>query len=108
MKKLIVEAVNHFRAEVRAHARASGQIRRQDRFVFCPVFGRASDFAHSLPIPSRDDIIASPIQEDAPTNGATSGYYSGNPVSERAPSPVMDDPSAELERELAETHIGRS
>lgn len=92
MKKLIVEEVNHFRAEVRAHARASGQIRRQD----------------SLPIPSRDDIIASPIQEDAPTNGATSGYYSGNPVSERAPSPVMDDPSAELERELAETHIGRS
>ena len=31
MKKLIVEEVNSFRAEVRAHARAAGQIRRQDR-----------------------------------------------------------------------------
>lgn len=34
MKKLIVEEVNSFRAEVRAQARAAGQIRRQDRFVF--------------------------------------------------------------------------
>jgi mitogen-activated protein kinase 7 len=33
MKKLIVEEVTSFRAEVRAHARAAGQIRRQDRFV---------------------------------------------------------------------------
>lgn len=31
MKKLIVEEVNSFRVEVRAHARAAGQIRRQDR-----------------------------------------------------------------------------
>ena len=33
MKKLIVEEVNSFRAEVRAHARAAGQIRRQDRYT---------------------------------------------------------------------------
>jgi serine/threonine protein kinase len=33
MKKLIVDEVNSFRAEVRAQARASGQIRRQERFV---------------------------------------------------------------------------
>jgi mitogen-activated protein kinase 7 len=33
MKKLIVEEVNSFRAEVRAQARAAGQVRRQDRFV---------------------------------------------------------------------------
>lgn len=31
MKKLIVEEVNSFRKEVRAQARAAGQIRRQDR-----------------------------------------------------------------------------
>jgi len=31
MKRLIVEEVNSFRAEVRAHARAAGQVRRQDR-----------------------------------------------------------------------------
>ncbi|THH20827.1 hypothetical protein EW146_g577 [Bondarzewia mesenterica] len=92
MKRLIVEEVNVFRAEVRAHARAAGQARRQD----------------SLPIPSHDDIVASPIHEDAPANGMTSGYYSGTPVPNRAPSPVMDDPSAELERELAGTHIGRT
>ena len=34
MKKLIVAEVNAFRAEVRAQARAAGQIRRQDRSVF--------------------------------------------------------------------------
>lgn len=33
MKKLIVEEVNSFRAEVRAHARAAGQVRRQDRYA---------------------------------------------------------------------------
>lgn len=33
MKKLIVEEVNAFRAEVRQQARASGQVRRAERFV---------------------------------------------------------------------------
>ncbi|EIM85103.1 CMGC/MAPK/ERK protein kinase [Stereum hirsutum FP-91666 SS1] len=88
MKKLIVDEVNLFRQEVRAQARAASQGRRQD----------------TLPIPSHDDIAASPIQEDVPANGATSGYYSGTNTPS---SPVMDDPSAELERELAGTHIGR-
>ncbi|KAI0044802.1 CMGC/MAPK/ERK protein kinase [Auriscalpium vulgare] len=93
MKKLIVQEVNLFRAEVRAQAKAAGQVRRQD----------------NLPIPSRDEIISSPIQEDAPYNGATSNYYNGHTpqMQERPPSPIMDDPSAELERELAGTHIGR-
>lgn len=31
MKRLIVDEVQTFRAEVRAQARAAGQIRRQDR-----------------------------------------------------------------------------
>lgn len=34
MKRLIVEEVHAFRAEVRAQARAAGQIRRQERYVF--------------------------------------------------------------------------
>ena len=33
MKKLIVEEVNSFRDEVRAQARAAGQVRRQDKCV---------------------------------------------------------------------------
>jgi propanediol dehydratase small subunit len=33
MKRLIINEVNSFRAEVRAQARAAGQIRRQDRYV---------------------------------------------------------------------------
>jgi len=84
MKKLIVEEVNSFRAEVRAQARAAGagQIKRQD----------------SLPIPSREEILNSPMQE----HGATSGYTA---QTGRASSPVMDDPSNELERELAGTHL---
>jgi len=103
MKKLIVEEVNSFRAEVRAQARAAGQIRRQDRFVlsqmtsslFCLQVG-------SLPIPSREEILNSPVQEHGPIHGGTSNYTAPN---RRAPSPVMDDPSEELERELAGTHL---
>lgn len=96
MKKLIVEEVNSFRSEVRTAAR--------------------SNQSRQLSIPSRDDIVASPIREDAPPDGATSGYYSGQTPQgggsgggggRRPPSPIMDDPSAELERELAGTHIGR-
>lgn len=38
MKKLIIDEVNSFRAEVRAQARATGQIRRQDRQVISLVY----------------------------------------------------------------------
>ncbi|KAG2159099.1 kinase-like domain-containing protein [Suillus bovinus] len=88
MKRLIIDEVQSFRAEVRAQARATGQIKRQD----------------SLPIPSRDEIISSPVQEYGPVHGATSGYTA---PSQRPPSPVMDDPSDALEKELAGTHLGR-
>jgi len=67
-----------------------------------------------LSIPSRDDIVASPIHDGAPIDGATSSYYSGQTPQQggagaghRPASPVIDDPSADLERELAGTHIGR-
>jgi len=86
MKRLIVDEVQSFRSEVRAQARSTGAIRKTD----------------SLPIPSREDIINSPIT-DAPPNGATSGFTAPG---HRAPSPVMDDPSAELERELAGASLG--
>jgi len=33
MKRLIIEEVQSFRAEVRAQARATGQIKRQDRLA---------------------------------------------------------------------------
>ncbi|KAI0090535.1 CMGC/MAPK/ERK protein kinase [Irpex rosettiformis] len=76
MKRLIVDEVQSFRAEVRQQARAGGQIRRQD----------------SLPIPTREEI-----QQSTPVGSGGQG--------ERAPSPVTEDPSAELEKELASTHI---
>jgi mitogen-activated protein kinase 7 len=60
----------------------------------------------SLPMPTRDDIISSPVTEFAPVNGATSGYTSS--TAPRASSPIMDDPSEELERELAGTHLGQN
>jgi hypothetical protein len=113
MKKLIVEEVNLFRAEVRAAAR-SNQNRQcvppppTNYFLSC-LLTRAYDFRLSLP--TRDDIAASPIHEDVPADGTTSSYYSGQTPQQtgarRPSSPVMDDPSAELERELAGTHIGR-
>lgn len=107
MKKLIVEEVNQFRSEVRAAARPN----QSRQWVPKPRSGDNILISSRLSIPSRDDIVASPIREDAPPDGATSGYYSGQTPqgagSRRAPSPIMDDPSAELERELAGTHIGR-
>ncbi|EKM80734.1 hypothetical protein AGABI1DRAFT_112477 [Agaricus bisporus var. burnettii JB137-S8] len=90
MKKLIVEEVRSFRTEVRNQAKASSQIRRQD----------------SLPIPSREEIINSPVQEHAPPHGATSGFTMSS-MGQRPASPVYDDPSADLERELASTHLGK-
>lgn len=100
MKKLIVDEVNSFRAEVRAHARAAGQIRRQDRYTTLSIHlcFTYEPHLHSLPIPSREEIMNSPMQE----TGSTSGFTDPK---QRAPSPVMDDPSAQLERELAGTHL---
>lgn len=60
----------------------------------------------SLPMPTRDEILNSPVADQAPTNGATS-HYTGAAGEARPGSPIMDDPSAELERELASTHIAR-
>lgn len=109
MKRLIVGEVNSFRAEVRAQARASGQIRRQDRYADLCQFANSSftrRHSSSLPIPSRDEILSSPVQEYGPHHGATSGYTAAQNGGARPPSPVMDDPSEELERELAGTHLG--
>ena len=55
-------------------------------------------------MPSREEIMNSPAR-DAPPVGATSNFTAA--PSERAQSPVMDDPSAELEQELAGKHLGR-
>ncbi|KAL5531928.1 TMK2 [Sanghuangporus sanghuang] len=85
MKRLIVEEVNTFRALVRSQARAAGQIRRQE----------------SLPMPTRDEIMNSPVREYAPPNGATSMLAGGG----RPSSPIMEDPSTDLERELAGTGL---
>ncbi|ESK93358.1 cmgc mapk erk protein kinase [Moniliophthora roreri MCA 2997] len=85
MMKLIADEVAQFRAEVRAPSLSPGgtnQIRRQD----------------SLPIPSRDEIMNSPMQGQEET---TSGYTAPPKTYDRPPSPMMDDPSAGLEQELA-------
>ncbi|KAG9124629.1 Mitogen-activated protein kinase, partial [Ceratobasidium sp. 392] len=84
MRQLIVDEVNSFRAAVRSQARAAGA-KRQD----------------TLPMPSREDVINSPVVSDVPANGATSNYTSAG----RAPSPVMDDPAEDLARQLEQ--IGR-
>ncbi|KAI9460640.1 CMGC/MAPK/ERK protein kinase [Russula earlei] len=62
-----------------------------------------------LMIPFHNNIVASLIRDDTPLDGATSCYYSGHTpqqgVGHRPESLVIDDPSAELERKLAGTHI---
>ena len=62
-------------------------------------------YSNSLPIPSRDEILSSPVQEYGPHHGATSSFTAAQ-SSNRPASPIMDDPSEELERELAGTHLG--
>lgn len=56
----------------------------------------------SLPIPSREEILSSPVQEHGPMSGMTSSFTSAVSDSGRK-SPVIDDPSEELDRELAQT-----
>jgi hypothetical protein len=72
--------------------------------------------APSLPIPTRDEIINSPIQDSAPPNGSTSNYTMhghghggghGGDGTARPSSPIMEDPGAEMERELAAGGAGR-
>jgi len=55
----------------------------------------------SLPIPTRDEILNSPVHEYGPHYGATSSFPTS--AAERL-SPVIDEPSEELERELSATH----
>jgi len=50
-------------------------------------------------------ILNSPVQEYGPHHGATSGFTAVQ-SHVRPSSPIMDDPSEELERELAGTHLG--
>lgn len=56
----------------------------------------------SLPIPSRDDLLNSPMQGQ---EGNTSGYTAPPNGGNRPPSPIIDEPSDALERELAGTHL---
>jgi len=89
MKKLIVDEVAAFRREVR------GQVPRD--------IGQRS--GNTLPIPSRETVASSPVVGYAPANGATSSYTRPNEM--RPGSPVMEDPSVELEKELAGTHLNK-
>ena len=56
----------------------------------------------SLAVPSRDDIIASPIHDQAPADGATSAYTvpADSQVDPETDTPVVDNPTEDLEREL--------
>jgi hypothetical protein len=45
------------------------------------------------------------VQEYGPVHGDTSGYTAPQ-SGPRPSSPIMDDPSEELEQELAGTHLG--
>lgn len=60
----------------------------------------AADLAVSLPVPSRDEILRSPVNEGAPQHGATSSLTAAH-IGEGPYSPVIDEPSEALERELA-------
>ena len=52
-------------------------------------------------MPTRDEIMSAPVAQDAPANGFTSSYSQGGV---RPASPIVDDPTHELERELERGH----
>lgn len=107
MKKMIVEEVNSFRSMVRAQARAA-QGRKPDKCVTSDLHilrVLTPPSPYSLPIPTRDEIISSPIVENAPANGATSSFTA--PAGQGPNSPILEDPSDQLEKELAGTHINK-
>jgi hypothetical protein len=111
MKRLIVDEVNDFRRLVRSQARAQ-QARRQDTCVTSfpspeiqlgdGISTTLTAFSHRLPIPSREEIINSPIRED----GATSSFTFPTSSTESHVSPVIDDPGQDLERELMQKASG--
>ena len=105
MKKLIVEEVAQFRQEVRGQVpRGTGQ-KTGNTCVLFTAPRPSPDLLHPirLPIPSRETVASSPVTEYAPANGATSNYTRSHEM--RPGSPVMEDPSVELEKELAGTHL---
>jgi hypothetical protein len=63
------------------------------------VFYPSLTVTYRLPIPTREEIIASPVVEHAPADGATSGYTRSAEM--RSASPMMEDPANELDKELA-------
>ncbi|KAH7099938.1 CMGC/MAPK/ERK protein kinase [Auriculariales sp. MPI-PUGE-AT-0066] len=91
MKNLIVEEVMEFRRIVRQQAQPSQNKRPQE---------------DGLAAPSRDDVIASPIHDQAPQNGGTSSYTlpTEPAIDPETDTPVMDNPTQDLEREL-ERHL---
>lgn len=105
MKKLIVEEVAQFRQEVRGQVpRGTGQ-KPGNQCVPFPAHRSSPNLLRPirLPIPSRETVASSPVSEYVAPNGATSNYT--RPHEMRPGSPVMEDPSVELEKELAGTHL---
>ncbi|KAF8200716.1 kinase-like domain-containing protein [Pholiota molesta] len=91
MKALILHEVNLFREEIRAKSKARNAAQLQ---VVRPP--------DSLPVPSREEILRSPIHEYGPYPGATSSLAAAHMGEEaHTGSPVIDEPSQDLERELA-------
>jgi hypothetical protein len=94
MKKLIVEEVNLFRAEVRAAAPSSQKgsafsdlaATQLFRFLRRGLFVcGAAPRIFRLSLPTRNDIAASLIREGAPADGTTSGYYNGQTPQQGGP-----------------------
>lgn len=67
MKRLIVDEVNGFRAEVRAQARAASQMRRQDRYGFYTLDNLTlTSPALAFPFPVGRKLSVHPSRNSAP------------------------------------------
>ncbi|TIB01095.1 hypothetical protein E3P96_02496 [Wallemia ichthyophaga] len=110
MRNLIVDEVKSFRKKVRTPLGVQQQQEQQEREKMEMEMEREreererekqmndSATAHSLPVPSREELQ---LADD--TQSLTSNYTTGERSDQG--SYVLDDPSVELERELASTRI---
>jgi hypothetical protein len=109
MKKLIVEEVNLFRSEVRAEAQSNQSRQCVSRFRFILVFPLIAICLLSSCRP-RDDIVASPIRDGAPIDGATSGDQTprqgGVGAGRRPAGLVVDERVAGVKLEMEDVHVG--
>ncbi|TIB78704.1 hypothetical protein E3Q22_02457 [Wallemia mellicola] len=104
MKSAIVEEVKSFRKKVRTPVNVQQQQQAEQQRLMeeqAAAHIQAKEAKESLPVPSREELSGN----ETPKDELTSSYTIPPQANANDGSYVLDDPSEELERELASTKI---